>query len=74
VAVIGEGMEGSSAALRLAHAGHDVTVLERGAAPGGKMREETPGSGRLTPGRPSSRCAGCWTNCSPKWARNWTPT
>ncbi|NSX53231.1 1-hydroxycarotenoid 3,4-desaturase CrtD [Parasulfitobacter algicola] len=38
VIVIGAGIGGLSAALRLAHAGLDVTVLERHAKPGGKMR------------------------------------
>ncbi|MGV7034367.1 1-hydroxycarotenoid 3,4-desaturase CrtD [Methylobacterium symbioticum] len=38
VAVIGAGIGGLVAALRLAHAGLDVTVLERAPAPGGKMR------------------------------------
>ncbi|NEU11070.1 phytoene desaturase [Methylobacterium sp. BTF04] len=38
VVVIGAGIAGLVAALRLAHAGLSVTVLERGARPGGKMR------------------------------------
>jgi 1-hydroxycarotenoid 3,4-desaturase len=38
VVVIGAGVGGLAAALRLAHAGCDVTVLERTAGPGGKMR------------------------------------
>lgn len=38
VIVIGAGIAGLVAALRLAEAGIAVTVLERGAAPGGKMR------------------------------------
>jgi 1-hydroxycarotenoid 3,4-desaturase len=38
VAVIGAGIGGLAAALRLAHAGERVTVLERHAHPGGKMR------------------------------------
>ncbi len=36
VVVIGAGVGGLAAAIRLAHAGHAVTVLEQGAAPGGK--------------------------------------
>ena len=36
--VIGAGIAGLAAALRLAGAGHKVTVLERHATPGGKMR------------------------------------
>ncbi|KQT88701.1 1-hydroxycarotenoid 3,4-desaturase CrtD [Methylobacterium sp. Leaf466] len=38
VVVIGAGIAGLVSALRLAHAGLDVTVLERGPKPGGKMR------------------------------------
>ncbi len=38
IIVIGAGIGGLSAALRLAHAGCAVTVLEQHAAPGGKMR------------------------------------
>ena len=38
VVVIGAGLGGLAAALRLAHAGCAVTVVERHAAPGGKMR------------------------------------
>ncbi len=37
VIVIGAGMGGLSAALRLAHSGHHVTVLEKNARPGGKV-------------------------------------
>ncbi|WP_244612419.1 1-hydroxycarotenoid 3,4-desaturase CrtD [Methylobacterium haplocladii] len=38
VVVIGAGVAGLVASLKLAHAGLDVTLLERAAAPGGKMR------------------------------------
>src|SRR6056297_2413540 len=38
VIVVGAGIGGLSAALRLVHAGHGVTVLDRAAAPGGRMR------------------------------------
>lgn len=38
VVIIGAGIGGLTAALRLAHAGCDVTVLERHSAPGGKLR------------------------------------
>lgn len=38
VVVIGAGIAGLVAGLRLAHAGLDVTILERAARPGGKMR------------------------------------
>ncbi len=38
VVIVGAGIAGLAAALRLAHAGLAVTVLERHAGPGGKMR------------------------------------
>lgn len=38
IIVIGAGIGGLAAAMRLAHAGCDVTVIERLTAPGGKMR------------------------------------
>ncbi|MEM6939741.1 MAG: 1-hydroxycarotenoid 3,4-desaturase CrtD [Pseudomonadota bacterium] len=38
IAIIGAGIGGLAAALRLSHAGARVTVLERHATPGGKMR------------------------------------
>ncbi len=38
VIIVGAGIGGLAAAMRLAHAGCDVTVLERHAGPGGKMR------------------------------------
>ncbi len=50
VAVIGAGMGGLAAALRLAAQGFDVTVLERAAGPGGKMRRVTVGTSRLDAG------------------------
>jgi len=38
IVVIGAGIGGLAAALRMAHAGCDVTVIDSHAAPGGKMR------------------------------------
>ena len=38
VVIIGAGVGGLAAAMTLAHRGEDVTVLDRHAAPGGKMR------------------------------------
>ncbi len=50
VAVIGAGMGGLAAALRLAAQGFDVTVLERAAGPGGKMRRVAVGTSQLDAG------------------------
>lgn len=52
VVVIGAGIGGLVAALRLAHAGLDVTVLERAAHPGGKMRS-VPVDGRAVEAGPT---------------------
>ena len=50
VIVIGAGIGGLSAGLRLAAQGFQVTVVERAAAPGGKMRRVAVGSGSLDAG------------------------
>jgi 1-hydroxycarotenoid 3,4-desaturase len=50
VAVIGAGIGGLVAALGLAARGVEVTVLERAAAPGGKMREVEVGGARIDGG------------------------
>jgi 1-hydroxycarotenoid 3,4-desaturase len=50
VAVIGAGAGGLAAALALAARGLRVTVLERAAAPGGKMRELAAGGARIDAG------------------------
>ncbi|MCU0984676.1 MAG: phytoene desaturase family protein [Acetobacteraceae bacterium] len=50
VAVIGAGLGGLAAALDLASRGHAVTVLERAAAPGGKMREVEAAGRRIDSG------------------------
>ncbi len=50
VVVIGAGIGGLAAALRLAHAGLDVTVVERAARPGGKMASVRVGDSRVETG------------------------
>ncbi len=50
VVVIGAGMGGLSAALDLAASGIGVTLLERHAAPGGKMRQVSIGDARIDSG------------------------
>lgn len=45
VLVIGTGMGGLAAAIDLARAGCQVTVIEKASAPGGKMRQLHPGGG-----------------------------
>lgn len=50
IVVIGAGMGGLAAAMRLAHAGRDVTVLERQATPGGKMRTVDSAAGPVDAG------------------------
>ncbi len=50
VVVVGAGIGGLAAALELAARGLDVTVLERGPAPGGKMREIAVGGARIDGG------------------------
>lgn len=50
VAVVGAGIGGLATALRLAANNFDVTVFERAAAPGGKMREVAIGDARLDAG------------------------
>ncbi len=50
VIVVGAGIGGLAAAVDLAASGFDVTVLERGAAPGGKMRELDAGGAAIDSG------------------------
>ncbi|WP_404810518.1 1-hydroxycarotenoid 3,4-desaturase CrtD [Methylobacterium flocculans] len=50
VVVVGAGIGGLVAALRLAHAGLDVTVLEQAARPGGKMRSVAVGGSAVEAG------------------------
>ena len=50
VLIIGAGIAGLTAAAMLASRGHDVTVLERQAAPGGKMRHLAIGDARIDGG------------------------
>ncbi|MBF9029317.1 phytoene desaturase [Rhodobacterales bacterium HKCCE3408] len=50
IVVIGAGIGGLSAALRLAAAGHRVRVVEAAAAPGGKMRQVPSSAGPVDAG------------------------
>ena len=50
VIVIGAGIGGLAAAVDLAGAGHDVTVLERAPTPGGKMRQLVVGGAAIDAG------------------------
>lgn len=50
VVVIGAGLSGLTAAAHLRAAGHDVTVLEAGATPGGLIRTESIGGHRFDTG------------------------
>jgi len=50
VVVVGGGVAGLTCAWRLSRAGHDVEVLEREAAPGGRMRSEDHGGYRIERG------------------------
>ncbi len=50
VAIVGAGIGGLAAAIDLAAAGFDVTVLERQAAPGGKVRQLRAGSALIDAG------------------------
>lgn len=50
VLIVGAGVGGLSAALDLAAQGYEVTVLERAATPGGKVREVTIGDLKLDAG------------------------
>ena len=48
--VVGSGIAGLSAALRLAHEGFSVSVLEQHSAPGGKMRSIASSAGPVDAG------------------------
>lgn len=50
IAVIGSGLGGLSAAIRLAHKGFDVTVYEQNSSPGGKARSLTTDNFRFDTG------------------------
>jgi 1-hydroxycarotenoid 3,4-desaturase len=50
VVIVGAGIGGLSAAIELSAQGAQVTVVEQGAAPGGKMREAIVGDARIDAG------------------------
>jgi 1-hydroxycarotenoid 3,4-desaturase len=50
VVVIGAGMGGLAATIRLAHAGWGVTLVDQGATPGGKMRTRPTAAGPVDAG------------------------
>ena len=50
ISVIGSGLGGLSAAIRLAHAGYDVNVYEKNPTPGGKARSVTQNGFRFDTG------------------------
>lgn len=50
IVIIGAGIAGLAAALRLGHAGCDVTVVDMHAAPGGKMRQMPSAAGPVDAG------------------------
>ncbi len=50
ISIIGSGLGGLSAAIRLAHAGYDVTVYEKNPTPGGKARSITQNGYRFDTG------------------------
>lgn len=50
ILIIGAGIGGLTAALELAHQGLDVTVLEKGLAPGGKIRQIQVGDSHIDSG------------------------
>ena len=78
IVIIGAGIGGLSAAIRLAAAGQRVTVLEKNAAVGGKMGEvcvaTATGRSAGTPARRSSPCGRCSRSCSRPRAGGWRTT
>ena len=50
VLIIGAGIGGLSAALALSHQGLDVTVIEKNAGPGGKIRQVQAGTSFIDSG------------------------
>jgi heterodisulfide reductase subunit A-like polyferredoxin len=57
ILVIGAGLGGLAAAIRLARAGHAVEVWEKNAEAGGKLKE-------VPDGTPARRCSPCPTSCA----------
>ena len=61
IVVVGAGMAGLTAALRLTQAGHRVTVLEAGDRVGGRVRSVTLSNGEV------GELGGEWLSSNQRW-------